>query len=235
MRRTNKTVGTGMTKRAIVTFDWDDPADVDAQIQAAIMTFEQTSFDRLSKRIVSHAVQILAQAGLPTEMGDAYAIAGAKSWTRLKQNRRSKRAKRQGLSLSELVLQLGYMSDSPEGYATRLISLIDEARRLRDDGQVDEAMAKAFAVGELIKEAWIKEVWEPDALRGVKLVESARQGHVAVHGTEESKAARRDACLRTYRQSLAEGLSRMAAYEAAAKKHGVGTKTIQRAVKLSRG
>ncbi len=234
MRRTNKTVGTGMTKRTIVTFDEDDPADVDAQIQAAIMTFERTSFDRLSKRIVSHAVQILAQAGLPTEMGDAYAIAGAKSWTRLKQNRRSKRAKRQGLSLSELVLQLGCMSDSPEGYAARLISLIDEARRLRDDGQVDEAMAKVFAVGELINEAWIKEVWEPDALRGVKLVESARLGHEAVHGTEEAKAARQDLYLGTYRQSLAEGLPRMAAYEAAAKKHGVSTKTIQRAVKLSR-
>jgi len=232
MRRTNKTVGTGITKRAIVAFDWNDPADVDAQIQAAIMTFERTSFERLSKRIVGHAVRILEQAGLPTETEGAYAIVGAKSWTRLKKNHRSKHGKQQGLSLSELVLRLGCMSDSPEGYSARLISLIDEARRLRDDGQVDEAMAKAFAVGELINEAWIKEVWEQDALRGVKLVEGGRLGHEMVHGTEDAKAARRNAYQRTYRQGLAEGLSRMAAYEVAAGKHGVSKRTIQRAVKL---
>jgi hypothetical protein len=140
----------------------------------------------------------------------------------------------QGLSLSELVLQLGFESDSSEGYAARLLSLIDETLRLRHTDQLDEAMAMAFAVGELITEAWMKETWEPDALRGEKILESARLGQAQVYGSEEAKAARRDAYVRTFRKRIADGLRLMAAYKATAKKHGVSPRTIQRAVEISR-
>ena len=232
-RHTNKTVGSGMTEHAIVEFDWSDPADLEAHIRAAIRTLEQTSFDHLSKQIVRHAVQILSQAGLPTETTHTYVIPEAKKWALFKRGNSSKISKHQGLSLLDLVLQLGCMPDSPEGYAARLISLIDDAHSLLQSGQLDEAMAKAFAVGELINEAWMKEVWEQDALRGVKILESARSGHEAIHGTEEAKTARRKAYLMTYNKSIANRLSRMAAYKTAAKQHGVSERTIQRAVAAS--
>lgn len=218
MRRTNKTVGTGMTKRAIVTFDWDDPADVDAQMQAAILALDRTSFDRLSKRIVGHAQQILAQAGLPTEANDAYAVTRKKGWKRLKRTRRPKRATHQGLALSGLLLQLGHALDSPEGYAARVLSVIGEAGRLRDAGQLDEAMAMVFAVGSLISEARMRETREPDARRkdSSTLVQEAFQTYLGAlaalmraqgnDGRDPDTGQTADEAAKTYYESMGNTL-----------------------------
>src|SRR5690606_21593713 len=46
-----KTIGTGMTARAVVTFDIGDRGDVEALVDAAIASFDRTSFQRLSRRI----------------------------------------------------------------------------------------------------------------------------------------------------------------------------------------
>ena len=52
MPKIRRPIGTGMTKRGTVTFDWDNPADVEVQVEAAIDAFEQSSFERLSRRIM---------------------------------------------------------------------------------------------------------------------------------------------------------------------------------------
>ena len=38
-----KSVGTGMTREGIVSFDWDEPGDVEAQINAAVETWNRSN------------------------------------------------------------------------------------------------------------------------------------------------------------------------------------------------
>ena len=96
-------------------------------------------------------------------------------------------------------------------------------------------MATAFAIGQQINEAANKEIWEEDALRGEKVLASARSGHAQVHGTEQAKAARRAKYRDAFQKAQANGLSKMEAYDAVAVQFGVSSRTIERAVARLRG
>ncbi len=233
-RRTNKTIGTGITKRELVQFDTDTPSDVGELIRAIAWANMYSSFDLLSKKITDDATNILIQAGMPTDRTINYYISEAKKWVPLKPGRRRKSRAHVHFSHLELVLQIGHEADSAVGFAARLLEHIDEARRLKAEGQFDEAMAMAFAIGGLLKEASMKEVWEPEALLGLKVKMGGRAGHEAKYGTDEEKALLQSAYVETFDQNIAKGLRRMAAYDATRKRHKVSLRTIQRAVKLSR-
>ena len=67
MAKLIKSVGTGMTQRGVVAYDWDEPGDADAQVPAAIETFNRSSFSRISRRLTELATGILTQPDyLPT-------------------------------------------------------------------------------------------------------------------------------------------------------------------------
>ena len=57
-------------------------------------------------------------------------------------------------------------------------------------GQHDEAMASAFRLGELVNEAGMKEVFEPDVDIGERVREGGRRAHVETYGTEKEIQAR---------------------------------------------
>ena len=234
MPKIKGTIGTGITKRGVVGFDWNTPGDVDAQIAAAIRAFEQTSFMKLSERIASQAKTILAASGLPGEIQGVYALGGNGDWTRILEPLPGGKIDPEWMSLPEVVAALGYAVDSPEGYSASLLFLIAEAERLLRAGDIDQAMARAFTAGQQIAAAGIKEVWEKDALRGEKVVEGAQVGHEQVHGTEEEKLKRHAAYGRAFEAALKQGLSRMTAYDTVADKFRVSPVTVRRAVANAR-
>jgi hypothetical protein len=65
MPKVTKTTGSGMTERGVVEFDWSQPEDVQAQVRAAVVTFDRSSFERLSRRLIALASVILEEASLP--------------------------------------------------------------------------------------------------------------------------------------------------------------------------
>ena len=46
MPKITGTIGTGMTKRAVVEFDWNTPGDLDVQIAGGIESVDRSSFGR---------------------------------------------------------------------------------------------------------------------------------------------------------------------------------------------
>ena len=225
MAKITKVVGTGITRRGIVEFDWDVPGDVDLQIQAAIETFNRSSFERLSRQLKEFAGRILADAELPHDPESTYAVTEDGAWIVV-----NGAARPEGLPLPSLVQLCGYQADSPQGYAAELLMILSAAKAHLRSGTVDDAMALAFAAGELVKEAGIKEMWEADAVAGEKVREGGRAAHERTYGTEEEKAAKRADYLREFDAALARGLSRMDAYKEAARRCGVSVRTIERAV-----
>ena len=86
-----KSVGTGMTREGIVSFDWDEPGDVEAQIDAAIETLNRSSFSLLSRRLAELATAILNQAGLPSDPGKFYEMTPEGGWVVVDEGRRPRR------------------------------------------------------------------------------------------------------------------------------------------------
>lgn len=74
----------------------------------------------------------------------------------------------------------------------------------------------------------VKEV-EPEIVRGAKSVASGKEGHEAVHGTDEEKRRRWRQHIDAYRAARAAGESKKAAKLSAAEKRGVSVRTIERA------
>lgn len=70
--------------------------------------------------------------------------------------------------------------------------------------------------------------------RGVRLLESAREGHEKVHGTAEEKEARWRRYAADHAEEVARGISKEAAYHTVAQNHGVSDRTIRRAVEKVR-
>lgn len=234
MPKIRGTIGTGMTERAIISFDESVPGDVDAQIAAAIEAFSRTSFARRSRDIANQAKAILANSGLPAEISAAYVFTNDGSWRVVTEEPASEEADPEWIMLPQLVVSLGYAIDSPESYSAHLLYLISRVEVLLKANRIDEALATAVSVGEQIKEASIKAAWEEDALRGEKIVEGARQGQRQVYGTEEQKLNRQARYVREFDAARKQGLSRMAAYEAVAKRQKVSVVTVRRAVSIAR-
>jgi len=234
MPKIKGTQGTGVTERAILEFDWNNAADLDAAVSAAATTLESSSFQHGSKRIEALAKKILTDAGLPNEVRVPYRLGSDGKWQAVGRIPRRKTDQEKLRLHSDMVAALGYGIDSPQGYASEILLLIEKARILQRKGRVDEAMAAAFDAGALVSEAAFKDVWEVDALRGLKVHEGARAGHEQVHGTKEDKVRRNVERVEAFNAARKEGLSKMAAYEAAAEQLGEDPRTIQRAVARTR-
>lgn len=214
MAKVRRTLGTGITKRAEIAFDQSLPNDLQLQIDAAVRTAMRASFQHLSAQIIEDAERILTASGLPTDPRKEYQPSLDTAF----------------VMLPDLVELLGHQPDSPEGYAARLLVLIDLAQRQASTATPDEAMATAFVIGELLHEAQFKEVWEPDALRGEKVVAGAKAGHETVHGSAAAKSAARLRYVRAFEHEQAQGLSKMDAYRVVAKQFGVDVRTVRRAI-----
>jgi hypothetical protein len=73
-------IGSGMTERGVLGYDWSEPADVQAQVQAAIATFERSSFAKLFERLTQLAAAILDQAVLPSDPDRLYLVSPEEGW-----------------------------------------------------------------------------------------------------------------------------------------------------------
>lgn len=228
-----KTVGTGMTECMLLQFDTSDPADLDALVNAAAHSMRKTSFRSLAENLKEISIGILKEEGLPYDPKVGYRLADASVPTGSASSMRAaKGAGEPVYSLQELPLQLGYEPDSPVMFAAAILAMIERTFAFAREGDIDQTLAAAFAVGELVTLVGVKEVWEADAIRGDKVLRAAKQGHAMEHGDAAEVARRRQAQAASFEHHLKQGLGKMDAYEAAAKEHGVGARTIQRAVKL---
>jgi len=153
------TVGTGVTRRATVSFDWDVPGDADLQVQAAIEAHRRMSFELTSTHLGNLAQAILVSADLPCDPNQLYRLIESEGWAALESDNDP-----EGLLLSELVLALGREPDSPEGYAAKILSVLLALRNNVQAGNVNGALALAFFAGGLASEAGFKAVYEDDAL-----------------------------------------------------------------------
>ncbi len=227
------TTGSAMTLRAVVQFDWAQPGDADAQVGAAIAAFDRTSFDRLSRRLWELATPILTASELPSDPERAYVVRPDGTWLLLDETVDCEAEERRGsglLPLDQAVLRLGHEPDSPEGYAARVLRTLSLARQQLEAGNLDDAMALAFAAGELVTEAAMKGVFERDVLVGEKVRAGGRRAHEQTYGTDEEKQAERADYLAVFDQEVARGSAKMKAYKAVAKRFGVSEVTIRRAV-----
>jgi hypothetical protein len=138
------------------------------------------------------------------------------------------------LPLERAVMFCGYGPDSPEGYAARVLMLLRRAKDQLQAGSHDEALATAFAAGELVNEAAMKGMFERDFLTGEKVRQGGQKGHEETYGTEDEKAARRRSYLEAFDILRANKVGKMKAYQAVAKRFNVSLSTVQRAIKEAR-
>ena len=131
------------------------------------------------------------------------------------------------LPLGAAVLACGYPEDSPEGYAASVLVRLSAADHQARAGDVDEAMALAFAAGELATEAGMKATSEEDFLIGEKVRAGGRAASRSTHGSEEARAARRDTLVKAFDLLVEQGAGPMAAYRAVAKFHTVSETTAR--------
>jgi hypothetical protein len=115
--------------------------------------------------------------------------------------------------------------------ATKILEIVARVRRAYKRGC-------AVPAGEmeqlrLLSDTANTKITGPLIERGAKVAAGAREGHEAVHGTAEEKAARWRAMADDYRKALAAGYNKTGARSLVAEKHGVSAKTVQRAVDKS--
>ena len=233
MPRIKKTIGNGMTERGIVRFDAEDPDDVPGLIEAGVQTFDRSSFERLSHQLSDLARRILGDCGLPSDAARLYLVAGDGTWS-APDPKSTVDDELDYLPLDAAVQACGHEPDSPQGYAADLLMILTRARLHLSEGRTDEAMALAFAAGELVNEAGVKEVFEKDVLTGERVSEGGRKGHEGRYGTQEEKAATRAEYVQAFDAARDSGLRTLAAYDEVARQFSVSETTIRRAVRESR-
>ncbi len=232
MPKIMKTIGNGMTERAVVGFDLADPGEAREMIRAAVETFERSSFDRLSRKLQALAKGILEAEDLPSDPDKVYLIFDDGAWAAVDADQDfGPEIDVPPVSFADAYTDYELAPDSPEGYAVQVLLLLQRARLERGAGNIDEAMALAFAVGELANEAGIKDLFEADFIIGRRLRAIRRDAFEKQHGTPEQRAERRQAYLEEFDRLRATGMRTMTAYKQTAKKFRVSPKTIQRAVK----
>lgn len=232
MPKITRTIGNGMTERGAVEFDWAEADDVQALIRAANETFARSSFDRLSRTLEALARQILECAELPSDPCASYLVTPDGAWAATDDQVHLNAELHDADIPLDLAMQFcGYPSDSAEGYAARVLMLLQKARQQQEAGNVDEAMALAFELGELANEAGMKDLFEADFIVGAKQRAIGRNAFEKQHGTPEQRAARREDYLREFDRLRAAGTKKMLAYELTAEKFGVNEKTVRRAVR----
>ena len=196
MPKVTKTIGNGMTKRGIVQFDWNVPGDADAQVRAAVEALDRSSFQRTSQRLGVLATSILSQANLPSDSEEVYVVGPDNAWRAVKGV--ASWLDTVWLHLDVAVVACGYAPDLPQGYAAAVLMLLNTASHQRQAGSIDEAMATAVAIGEVVNEAGMKDMFEKDFLAGEKVRAGGRRAHEQTHGTQEEKDARRAEYLQAY-------------------------------------
>ncbi len=219
--------GTGMTERAVVQLDAE--VDVRASTEAAVETFERSSFAKLSRRLETMAKGMLDAAGLPSDPELEYLVTSEPSWAPIEPGTVEDETVRWSLPLT--VGLCHYPPDSPQGYTARLLMMIAAARRHAAAGKVDEAMAEAFAAGELVTEAAMKDIFEADFVAGEKVRAGGRAAHAGTYGTPAEIEARHVEYAAAVDAALATGLPKMKAYEVVGKQFDVYPDTIRRAYK----
>lgn len=110
-------------------------------------------------------------------------------------------------------------------YAIEIKKRVAEIRDLRDS-YPDLAVSLALLLGQLIGEARAHLRHGQDAARGIKAVQSAREGHEQVHGTEAKKTARWSAQFTAFKNYRAQGLNITESERRAATECGVSPRTI---------
>ena len=116
------------------------------------------------------------------------------------------------------------------GYSAKVLLHLAAAKmHLRADNH-DDAMALAFALGELVTEAGMKEMFDQDVDIGERVREGGRRAQCQDYGTQDERAARNEAYVAAFDKLVATGAGHMTAYRAAAKLHRVSPRTIRRAV-----
>jgi hypothetical protein len=232
MAKITRSIGTGMTERAVVEFDHANPEDVDAQMNAAIRAFEMSSFDRISRRLTELAVAILQAAGLPSDPAAGYMLRSTNdaSFFELAEPR-DVDDQANLMALDEAILAAGFEIDSAEGYAGRILRKLHLSQYHLRAGGIDDAMAVAFEVGALVTEASMKAVFERDFLTSEAVQAGGRKGHRAAYGSNEDRKAKHSAYVTAFDDARANGWDKMTAYKHAARKCKVSETTVQRAVR----
>lgn len=233
MPRITETIGTGMTERAVVEFDWATPGDLDMQIAAGIESVDRSSFGRLSPRFTGQASRILSHAGLPFDAGKVYAVDDGGAWRETGELGPDTELSEESVPLAQAVLYCNYQADTPEGYAANVLMLLRQAQLQLAGSSMDEAMATAIELGSLITEASMKGIFERDFLTGEKVHEGGRKGHEQEHGTEEKKAAKWAKYVEAFDVEMSKRPGkryRSKAYEIVAEVFEVHPITVRRAV-----
>jgi hypothetical protein len=221
-----------MTQRGVVEFDWNTPGDTDAQVKAAIETLDRSSFVRLSRRVTELAMPILDQAGLPSDPWGEYLVTPDRTWAAItKEMELGPELDDARLTLEVAVMLCGYPPDSPEGYASRVLMTLRVAQQELAAGHLDDAMAFAFAAGELVTEAAMKGVFEKDYLTGAATRDRMRKVHEEKYGTAAEIEARDEAIRQAVEAGLAHGFGKMKVYKAAAERFRTSVSTVRRVVR----
>jgi hypothetical protein len=222
MVRVARIEGAGITQRAILQFDLEK--DLAAVVAAANHTMALERFSLLSKDIAKLAVAVLQSANLPFHVRGIYQVEDS-TWSC---NPNKKSSLRDYRSYGVALIRLGIEADTPEGYAARALALIDKADSFAEEGRCDEALAAGFQLGEIVKEAGFKAIWEADALRGEKVFEGARDGALMTHGSPAMRELRNKGWLEQYEELQAAGRGVNESHKIIAKRQGVSSKTVQR-------
>lgn len=230
MPKAMKTTGSGMTQRDVVRFDAEEPDDLQALIAAGVHTLDRRSFQRLSRRLEGVAGSILSDAGLPSDPERPYLVASNGMWSVPEAEAAVDKAA-ESLPLDLAVQACGYQPDSPQGYAAALLMNLRKAREHLQASTIDDAMALAFAAGQLVNEAGMKEMFDAEFAIGADVREGGQKGHERAYGNEEEKVARRAEYTKAFDSARASGLGIMNAYAEAAKVFTVSARTISRAIK----
>jgi hypothetical protein len=232
MAKITRSIGTGMTERAVVEFDHDNPEDVAAQVNAAIRAFEISSFDRISRRLTELAVAILQAAGLPSDPAAGYMLRSTNgaSFIELAEPR-DVDDQANLMALDEAILAAGFEIDSAEGYAGRILRKLHLSQSRLRAGEIDDAMALAFEIGGLVTEAGMKAVFEPDFRLGEKVRAGGAKGHENAYGSPEERKTKYASYVAAFDDARTKGMDKMTAYKHAARKCGVKPRTIQRSVR----
>lgn len=216
------TEGSGITESAILKLDI--ASDLSTIVAAAKRGMAAESFRETEKIITEIAKAILEAHNLPNDPRGLYLIRNGE-WGLVEGQYPQPDCK----SFLALMLHFQVPMDSSAGYAASAVVLFDQ---IKNQSNPDAALALAFTLGGVIKEATLKSAWEKDALRGEKQMKAAVAGDEIAHGTKEARQRHNMALRQEYEELKGKGLKSSAIYTELGEKYGLNPKTIER--KISR-
>lgn len=116
---------------------------------------ESNTLEARLDRIEAGAREILAQAGLPTDLGGVELAPG---------------------KIRSVLAMVAEKPHSEEWFAAQILKWASAVRHNVDRGNAEGAAYAALNLGDLVEMAGMKVAWEQDALRGQKVLKSAGKG-----------------------------------------------------------